>query len=166
MRSCVWRDLKEQIAVERAEIRELIAFHRELLDACQERKLVGIELTAGAAFLHALYSGIENIFRRIAIELDGGTPQGGDWHRRLLRAMTQPNDCRPAVISEPIHDRLLGYLDFRHLFRNVYLFRLVWEKMADLVLDAEDFVRDLYEDIEAFIARMDESLDSDQESVD
>ena len=127
----MWPDLKEQIAVEEAEIRELLAFHRELLEICRMREPAGIELTASGAFLHALYSGIENICRRIAIELDGGLCKGGDWHRRLLRTMTQPTGDRPRVISDGLHDRLLGYLDFRHLFRNIYIFRMEWERMMD-----------------------------------
>lgn len=151
----MWSDLKEQIAVEEAEIRELIAFHREFLDICRTREPIGIELTASGAFLHALYSGIENICRRIAIELDDGLPKGGDWHRELLRSMTQPTETRPRVISEALHDRLLGYLDFRHLFRNIYIFRLEWERMMGLVLSAEELVEDLNQQLGSFIRRMD-----------
>jgi HepT-like protein len=156
----VWSDLKEQIAVEQAEIHELVVFHREFLDACQRREPAGIEITAAGAFLHALYSGIENICRRIAIELDGGLPAGGGWHRRLLQAMTQPTEARPQVISEPLHDRLLEYLDFRHLFRNVYVFRLQWERMMDLVLNVEDLVQDLNQQLASFSQQMDEIADS------
>jgi hypothetical protein len=152
----MWPDLKEQITVEEAEIRELIAFHRELLEICKAREPVGIELTASGAFLHALYAGIENICRRIVIELGEGSPKGGDWHRQLLQMMTQPTQARPRVISSALHDRLLGYLDFRHLFRNIYLFRLEWERMMDLVLDAEKLVDDLEDELREFIAQMDE----------
>ena len=136
-RSGVWPDLEEQIA-----------------------EPVGIELTASGAFLHALYSGIENIYRRIAIELDGGLPRGGDWHRQLLRSMTRPTEARPWAISDVLHDRLLGYLDFRHLFRNVYVFRLEWERMAELVLNAEAVVEELNRQLDSFIRRMDETTAS------
>lgn len=152
----MWPDLEEQIAVEEAEIRELVAFHQELLAICRTRAPVGIELTASGAFLHALYSGIENICRRIAIELDGKVPKGGDWHRRLLRVMTQATVERPRVISDDLHSRLLGYLDFRHLFRNIYIFRMDWERMKDLVLGAENLVEDLLRELEGFIMTMNE----------
>lgn len=142
--------LRGQIAVIQEELRELIEFHRELLDTCQTREPAGIELSALAAFLHSLYSGIENLFRRIAIEVDGGLPEGGDWHRRLLRSMAEPHAGRPTVISEELHNRLLAYLEFRHLFRNIYLFRLEWERMADLVLEAEDLVTMLNRELSLF----------------
>lgn len=112
MSFAVWPELQEQIAVEQAEIRELIAFHRELLDTCRVREPVGIEITAAGAFLHALYSGIENICRRVAIEIDSGLPKSGNWHRELLQVMTQQTETRPPVLSATLHDQLLGYLDF------------------------------------------------------
>ncbi len=96
----MWSRLKKQIAVEEAELTELIEFHRELLDKGQEQALTGIEISAAAAFLHALYSGIENSFRRIAIELDDGISRSSDWHQTLLREMTRPTERRPQVISD------------------------------------------------------------------
>jgi hypothetical protein len=33
------------------------------------------------------YNGFENIFKRIAVELDGGLPDNEFWHRELLDSM-------------------------------------------------------------------------------
>lgn len=150
----MWPELKEQIAVEQAEIRDLVAFHHELLGKCRRQKPAGIELSALGAFLHSLYSGIENLFRRVAIELDGRLPEGADWHRQLLREMAGATGRRPRVISEDLHDLLIQYLEFRHLFRNLYAFRLQWERMEALVLGAEGLVTALEGELAEFAKKM------------
>lgn len=144
------------MAVVDAEIGELFGFYRDLLDESRQRPPQGTDLGALAAFLHSLYSGLENLFRRIAIELDGGVPTGGDWHRRLLAAMTTATENRPPVISDELHGRLLEYLDFRHLFRNLYVYRLQWERMEDLVLHADGTWGDLTNELTRFTERMEE----------
>ncbi len=151
----MWSKLAKQIAVEEAELQELVEFHRELLEQGRRRPLVGIELSAAAAFLHSLYSGIENIFRRIAIELGDGVPQSRNWHQDLLQEMGHRSNARPAVLSGELQGRLKEYLQFRHLFRNLYAFRLEWERMEALVLDAERVLGDLMGDLGAFKEAMD-----------
>ena len=49
-----------------------------------------IELSALAAMLHSFYNGIENILKRIALELDDPMPGGESWHKELLDCMTLP----------------------------------------------------------------------------
>ena len=43
-----------------------------------------IQTRAAGSILHDFYCGIEKIFERIAIRIDGGLPKGGDWHTELL----------------------------------------------------------------------------------
>jgi hypothetical protein len=107
-----------------------------------------------AAMLHAFYSGVENIFKRIAVEHDGAPPDGASWHRALLDAMAQPGSNRPQVISENLRGALRGYLDFRHVFRQSYTFQLRWERMAGLVVGCEDTLRLLERELDLFVARM------------
>ena len=151
----MWPRLKEQIAVEQAEIAELINYHRELLDKAQEASLAGIELSATAAFLHSLYSGIENFFRRVAVEIDGAMPRDESWHQTLLQSMAEATPARPRVISAELRDRLKPFLQFRHLFRNIYTFRMEWERMEPLVLSAEAVVGDLNQELASFVQAMD-----------
>jgi hypothetical protein len=73
-----------------------------------------IELSALAAFLHSFYTGVENIFKRVATELDGQLPGGDSWHRDLLDAMTTENARRSRFISPELRDRLTDFLQFRH----------------------------------------------------
>jgi hypothetical protein len=89
--------------------------YRVLLRKCETSPPDDIELSALAAMVHSFYTGIENIFKRIAEELDGQLPRSsGFWHRELLDTMNKPGRVRPAVISENLVECLDSYLDFRH----------------------------------------------------
>ena len=101
--------------------------------------------------LHSFYTGIENIFKRIAIELDGAPPTGEAWHRDLLNAMAQRTSNRPAVISELLRDQLRDYLEFRHVFRHAYSFQLKWRKMSSLVLNCETVLKTLETELDSFL---------------
>lgn len=151
----MWLDLKEQIIVEEQQLEQLLEFNKPLLAASRTRELTGIELQSAAAFLHSLYSGIENVFRRISIELDATPPSGEAWHKRLLRSMAFATETRPRVISEDLLLHLMEYLHFRHLFRNLYLFNLDWERMSPLVLGSEQLIADVRAEITVFMASMD-----------
>lgn len=150
----MWPDLRDQIAVEEAQLQQLLALHRPLLEKSRSQAPDPIELSALAAFLHSLYTGIENLFRRVAIEIDGGIDRGEGWHRRLLLQMAEERGSRPAVISPGLLDRLQPYLQFRHVFRNAYSFQLQWDKMQPLVLHCEEIFSDLQTEIAAFASRM------------
>lgn len=78
-------------------------------------------LRARGSMLHDFYSGIERVFIRIAEELNGGVPQGEQWHRQLVTDMSlEIPEVRPAVIEPELARELGDYLRFRHVFRNVY----------------------------------------------
>jgi len=129
----------------------LIEIHSSLLANCASRPPNEIELSALAALLHSFYTGVENIFKRVAIELDGEAPRGEAWHRQLLDAMAAPTSLRRALISESLCDNLSEYLAFRHVFRQAYSFDLRWEKMSALVLNCERTFRRLEAELEAFL---------------
>lgn len=150
----VWSDLEEQIDLELALLGELLDLHRPLFEKCHGEEPTVIELSALAATLHSFYSGIENLFKRIAISLDGAVPSGQTWHQILLESMTRPTAGRPAVLSEELRNRLKAYLDFRHVFRNAYLFLLRWNKMAPLVLHCDETFEDLSAELTVFKERM------------
>jgi hypothetical protein len=134
----VWPKLRKQVAVEMEQIRQLLEAHRPLLNKCTSVKPDAIERSALAAMLHSYYNGVENIFQRVAVEVDGKTLKGELWHRQLLENMAQSEKNRPAVVSEALKVKLRAYLEFRHVFRHAYTFELRWEKMAELVLGCEE----------------------------
>ncbi len=147
----MWDRLRKQVAVETEQLHYLIEVHRPLLTKCTGTTPNDIELSALATMLHSFYTGIENIFKRVAVELDGTMPRGESWHRELLDAVTRPSAARPAVLSAPLRDRLREYLEFRHVFRQAYSFQLRWDKMAPLVLGCEETLRQLEAELDVFL---------------
>ena len=101
--------------------------------------------------LHAFYTGIENIFKRIEVEFGEDLPRGDAWHRDLLRAMTRPGRNRPLAISTALEETLRDYLGFRHVFRQAYTFQLKWARMSRLVLACEGTLRRLGGGLDAFL---------------
>ena len=94
-----------------------------------------------ATDLADVYRGIENIFLRIAREVDMYVPTGSRWHtfnskflacklrqKDLLAQMTEKRPERPPVISEETFLRLDNLLKFRHKFNNIYAEELVYEE--------------------------------------
>jgi hypothetical protein len=152
----VWPELRDQLAVEEAQLQQLFDLHRELLAKCRGEEPSAIELSALGAFLHSFYTGIENLFRRVAVELEDEMPGGEAWHRRILRQMAEPTKERPAFISHGLAERLMPYLQFRHVFRQAYSFKLQWQKMAPLVLSSEELFDLIRTEISLFSATMDE----------
>jgi hypothetical protein len=146
----VWDRLQKQVAVELEQLNYLLQTHRPLLSKCESIKPDSIELSALAAMLHAFYTGIENILRRVTVELDGEPPKGEFWHRQLLDKMAHPGPARLAVISTPLRDALRDYLYFRHVFRQAYTFELRWEKMAGLVEGCENILHQLELELNTF----------------
>ena len=93
-----------------------------------------LEIRGLGDIVHDFYTGVERIFEKIAVELDGGVPAGRAWHRDLLLAMTlEVPSRRPALLSEATAQQLEELLRFRHLFRNVYGFELQWPRLRPLL---------------------------------
>ena len=143
--------LSKQVAVEFEQLNRLIEVHRPLLDKCENFPPTEIELSALAAMLHSFYTGIENIFKRVCIELGRTLPTGAAWHRELLVSMSEPNDLPGPVISPDLGRRLEEYLKFRHVFRQAYSFQLQWEKLSTLVFGCEDVLRSFEEKVNKFL---------------
>ena len=72
----MWPELKKEIAVERESLHQLLNMHHALLVKCATAPPDPIETSALSAMLHSFYTGIENLFKRVAIQLDAGPPQG------------------------------------------------------------------------------------------
>jgi hypothetical protein len=151
MNSFGWDKFRKQQAAEREQLARLLATMQPLLSKCRETAPTEIELSALAATLHSFYTGIENIFKRVAVEIDGQTVAGEAWHRDLLRRMKEPGLNRPALLSAQLHDTLLDYLRFRHVFRNAYSFDLDWAKLSPLALRLEETFRKLETALDVFL---------------
>lgn len=54
----MWPDLREQIAVETAQLQQLLMVHQSLLEKCRSEEPSAIELSALGALLHSLYTAL------------------------------------------------------------------------------------------------------------
>ncbi len=116
-----------------------------------------VVVRALASITHDFYTGIEQIFESIALEMEGNLPEGDQWHRRLLaRIASDIDEIRPAVISQALEEKLDEYLRFRHVFRHSYGFELQWNKCRHLVEDLDSTLESLIEELEDFKAFLDE----------
>lgn len=127
--------LSQRIRQELEEITEVV----ERIERTMERRQPNspedeVFLDASALNLHAFYTGLERIFRQIAVEIDGSVPSGADWHRALMKQMTtEIPGLRPAVLSSTTAQDLDEFLRFRHVVRTIYAFNLDPERVERLV---------------------------------
>lgn len=113
------------------------------------------EIRSIGSLLHDFYSGVERIFERIAVRLDGDLPAGPSWHTYLLQRMTSPwAEARPAVIDRALATALSDYLRFRHLFRHTYGFALQWDKCQGLAEGMMETLEALQTQVMAFLSSL------------
>jgi len=151
MNSSGWDKFRKQQATEREQLQRLLSGIHGLLAKCRDTAPAEIELSALAATLHSFYTGVENIFKRVAVELDGEPVRGDTWHRELLLRMKTASTRRPALLTEELHDTLNEYLRFRHVFRSAYTFDLDWQKMSPLALNLEETFQKLENALDDFL---------------
>jgi predicted nucleotidyltransferase len=124
----------------------------KILDTGDEDYLGTIALN-----LHSFYTGAERIFRDIAQNIDGGLPEGADWHRRLLRQMSaEIPKIRPPAITLETRTALDEYCSFRHLVRNIYIFNLRLDRIQRLVEELPNCYELLRPDCENFCTAISE----------
>lgn len=115
-----------------------------------------VEIRAAGSILHDFYCGVEKIFERIALYVDGKLPECDDWHRVLLQQMGESvENSRGSLISENLLGKFKEYLRFRHLFRHTYGFELKWERFKNLSLSLPVIFRDFKENIREFMENLD-----------
>jgi len=109
-----------------------------------------LRVDAAALRLQSLYTGIERCLVQITRVLNGGTPDGAEWHRRLLERMGQSTNQRPAVLSAPCIAELQELLRFRHLVRHLYAYELRAEPVERLRVAAVALWPSVREELERF----------------
>lgn len=103
-----------------------------------------------ATDLADIYRGIENIFLRIAREVDMHVPTGSRWHKNLLAQMTEKRPERPPVISENTSLQLEDLLDFRHKVNNIYGRELKYEKTIPHAKSIDTLFAKVSQDLNTF----------------
>ena len=111
-----------------------------------------IFMRSKGSILHDFYNCCERIFKKIAIEMNGGYEDTEKWHKNLLYRMTiQMEGLRPAVISEGLAADLDEFLAFRHLFRNIYGFELKGDRIEYLAKKFKKVSENFEKEIREFI---------------
>ncbi|MEM8832882.1 MAG: nucleotidyltransferase domain-containing protein, partial [Cyanobacteria bacterium P01_G01_bin.19] len=86
-----------------------------------------------ASYIADFYTGCERLSERVAVTLDGGLPQGNNWHQELLKQVAEPGgDNRPPLWSGSLLLELDEYRKFRHLTRHIYNIKLQPERVLAL----------------------------------
>jgi len=82
-------------------------------------------IPAAAGYIEDFYSGCERLAQRVAITLDGGLPEGRDWHGQLLRQVANSGpQGRPPLWDKAVLLELDTYCRFRHRARHLYSINL------------------------------------------
>lgn len=107
--------------------------------------------------LHGFYGGLERIFERIAVTVDGTKPAGENWHQALLQQMAaEAPGLRPAVISSATRKQPDEYRSFRHVARHIYTFDLDPAKLQLLVSRAQALFAQARIELSAFAGFLDQ----------
>ena len=148
-------ELIQRISDERSKIEETLKKIEERLEKIKKAPVEyreEIETTI-AKNLVDCYRGMENIFRRIALDVDLHIPDGSRWHKELLTQMTEPQaERRPSVISQETFEALEELLEFRHVFNNIYGEELVYEQTERNAYQVGELFNALSKELDAFIA--------------
>lgn len=115
----------------------------------QYRRSIEIEI---ARYLYDFYKQLENIFERIAREVDQTMPAGEEWHKALLQQMTEPRTTRAPVLSQETCAELQELLGFRHVFIYIYGAELDYEQMLKNAQRVNQVFPNVSKELDVFIA--------------
>ena len=146
--------LMQRISDERNKIEETI---QKIAERLEKIKTAPVEYreeieTTIAKNLVDCYRGIENIFRRIALDVDLRIPDGSRWHKELLTQMAEPQGKRQSVISQETFEILEELLEFRHVFNNIYGEELVYKQTERNAKQVGELFNRFSKELDAFIA--------------
>ena len=113
------------------------------------RRSIEIEISR---YLYDFYKQLENIFERIAREVDRAVPAGEEWHKDLLEQMVESRTTRPPVLSQKTCDELQDLLGFLHVFIYIYGAELDYERMLENAARVNKVFPYVSEELDIFIA--------------
>ena len=154
--------LIQRISDERSKIEGTI---EKIAERLEKIKIAPVEYreeveTTIAENLVDCYRGLENIFRRIALDVDLRMPDGSRWHKELLTQMAEPQAERQPVISQETFEALEELLEFCHVFNNIYGKELVYEQTERNAKQIGELFNGLLVELDAFVAYL-EKQDND-----
>lgn len=127
------RDLQLDLGIERGKLAALVGSLQRLDGLIEAGTSTSETIDSAALRLQSLYTGVERCLLLIVRVVNGGTPEGGDWHRRLLDRMATETESRPAVLSPEARTGLADLLAFRHVVRHLYAYELDADRVCRLL---------------------------------
>lgn len=127
-----WHKFEERVTDELQSLDEELSAIAPLRAKLRQTDPDPIELRAAATTLHAFYNGVERLLMHVSRRFDDSIPTGISWHRELLNHAAEATSDRSAVLSAGLHNELLDYLGFRHVFRHNYPATLRWRQCKSL----------------------------------
>ncbi|MHA1149824.1 MAG: hypothetical protein ACTSR8_16435 [Promethearchaeota archaeon] len=144
--------IKAEILQELAVLKKLTEEGKEFYKKNKGNLEQSNNLRVFGSILHDFYTGIEKVFRNIAMTIDEELPSGPSWHSDLLNRMSiSIPSIRREVIGDSLKAKLFDYLRFRHIFRNVYGFELNWDKMGSLIINLDIIYQEFETQIHTFL---------------
>ena len=128
----------------------LIAEALQNLEDAPPRYRRSVELEI-ARYLYDFYKQLENIFERIAREIDQAVPKGTEWHKDLLQQMAEPGTTRSPILSQKTCAELQELLGFRHVFLYIYGPKLDYKKMLENARRVNAVFPNVSKELEVFI---------------
>jgi hypothetical protein len=108
-------------------VREIELLQEDL----RSRKPTTREVAAAAAFLADVYTGVENILKRISRCYGVPLPVGEDWHVELFNRFCRPGfQGLPIIFDDEQKRSFAQYRGFRHVMHHGYSLQLDWERMV------------------------------------
>gem|GEM_PF-1114257 len=108
------------LAVERRRLAARIDRLAGLAERWQREGADAQRVDAAALRLQSCCTSVERCLLQIVRLLNGGTPEGADWHSRLLDSLALATEHRPALLSSDTARALGLLLGFRHVVRHLY----------------------------------------------
>ena len=124
--------LKSHIDDEMAALERLLKVLTALLDQASTIPEIAL-IPALASYITDFYTGCERISERVAVALDGGIPEGSNWHEQLLRQVADSGaEGRPPLWQGSLLLDLNEYRKFRHFDRHRYKLDLKGDRVLEL----------------------------------
>ena len=138
--------LRQEVSAERENIVQAFLF----LEEAVERSEKGIiELSAIGSFVHNIYNGIENIFKRILKFGKITITDSPSSHKDLLDKVVATG-----IISQALSEELDEYRGFRHFFVHAYVFMLDEEQLLPLAQNLSSVWRRLDTEVTMWMANL------------
>lgn len=149
--------LRSTVAEIERELENLEELRKEMKEINFQESIIMRRSTG--SILHDFYNGAERIFKKIAMDINGGYEDSEKWHKALLFKMTLPvRGLRPPVMSEELAAEMDEYLAFRHLFRNIYGFELKGERIGYLAKKFDSVAKRFIKEINIFLGHLENEL--------